>query len=74
VHWYRDSAEQKAVYIETYHAATAAARNLYKPVNAAPSEVNVRRPMGLSMQQKLTNVSGFMVWLLRRCTALCPRP
>jgi 5'-nucleotidase (lipoprotein e(P4) family) len=28
VHWYRDSAEQKAVYIETYRAAAAAARNL----------------------------------------------
>jgi hypothetical protein len=28
VHWYRDSAEQKAVYIETYRAAAVAARNL----------------------------------------------
>ena len=28
VHWYRDSAEQKAVYIETYRTAAAAARSL----------------------------------------------
>jgi hypothetical protein len=34
---------------------------MYKPVNAVPSDVSVRRPMGLSMVQKLTNVSGFML-------------
>jgi hypothetical protein len=33
---------------------------MYKPVNAVPSEVSVSRPMGLSMQQKLTHVSDFI--------------
>jgi 5'-nucleotidase (lipoprotein e(P4) family) len=28
VHWFRDSAEQKAIYIKTYRAATTAARSL----------------------------------------------
>src|SRR5262245_36243227 len=28
LHWYRDSAEQRAIYVETYSAAAAAARAL----------------------------------------------
>lgn len=28
IHWFRDSAEQKATYLETYHAATNSARTL----------------------------------------------
>jgi hypothetical protein len=32
---------------------------MYKPVRREPSEVSVSRPMGLSMWQKLTNVSMF---------------
>ena len=34
VHWYRDSAEQRAIYLQTYRAATAAARSLSKGIAA----------------------------------------
>lgn len=34
VHWYRDSAEQRAIYVETYRAAAASVRSLSKGLTA----------------------------------------